>query len=1244
MNNKIIARGLAVISLFLFLFIYSFALPQQAHAQIPCYTYTPSTAATVSVSLLTSSGASQTITIPNQNPPSILQTISFDAPNYLCAMFYNLQYPQLLFANFLTSAGVIPFKGSPFALNLPYSYTDGIGYNYGWFEYMDYEGLPDMGYSAATENAVISTIDTSHQFSINAGNGVGTGNGYGTSVGFSGNDIAIYPAYGPLTMTAPATNCVALSGAGPRKIVFLRGASSGMSVSDFVAQANKVITSGFKTIEPLKSNFDQFSFYLDLKNYTETSYPEVVTPTGGVFFTQAATQSLMNQNSCSGVTGAADQYFFYAGATSGFERGMSINKGHFSGFNISQSTDPLVAIHEMGHAYAGLQDEYAIPGSTYAPSGALAPAENCSTKPSKDFRDRPNNKWYGAPKIQGCGYLGSGPLPLIDSTYYRPSNSSLMNLVGSYGNDNHFNVISCGYMLAAIKHQDISTPAIAETNALSNWPTCLSMASAGTVVADGIPASASTPIASNFTPAGNGGTITGSGFTTTGNEIMLTPVTGTAQAPVTTQSANVFSVFDVFKNLFNKIIPEAHGQTTTTSYQIDDVPSIDGTSLNFTVPTSTPDGTYKISVAALNSPWTATSYTIVVSGNGAGNPGTGTGTGTSTGTGGTTTGAAYPASKPAAAVYSCTSGYTLQSNNTCFKPAVTTNTPASSYGASLGCQSGYSYNASMNVCQGTYNGLPINAAAQYTCPSGGTLSGSTCNVPASSVTTAANTVTATAKYSCSTGYTLATATCTINGPTNLTANSSKNGQVTLTWSNNSVPNGYNTCVERALGTTGTFSCLTALMPPSGSTILPTTYVDAGLPPYTKYQYRVRMALMSTLGTLTGSYSSPYSNTITATTAQIPTAPTVTATAQSTSGINLTWTSSENNISGYGVYLISGTVKTFIATTTVKNYAVSGLSAGTQYCYGVISSVNPINNSAMGKSVCATTVSTPVATTTPPVTPPATTTPPVITPPPATTTPPATTPPTATTIPATITYTCISGQTLNASNRCARTGSSFTTAPTAHYSCPTNYTLNTVTRTCTKNVTATVTTTVFPAVTAPAPTATEVTAPTVTATTTQVTPPILTTPSPTPTTTSVPATVAYTCSTGYTLTGTTCSKTTQNTTGTAASVTTTCPSGSTLRTSASGATSCVSTASHSITPPTNTYSCPAGATLNTTTHTCYSSTTTSIPATATYTCPSNYTLDTITNSCSAPLSMKTSTSTTTASVWDSITDWFSHLFK
>ncbi|MFH1026092.1 MAG: Ig-like domain-containing protein, partial [Nitrospirota bacterium] len=81
---------------------------------------------------------------------------------------------------------------------------------------------------------------------------------------------------------------------------------------------------------------------------------------------------------------------------------------------------------------------------------------------------------------------------------------------------------------------------------------------------------------------------------------------------------------------------------------------------------------------------------------------------------------------------------------------------------------------------------------------------------------------------------------------------------------------------------------------------------------------------------------------------------LTATAVSSSQIDLRWNPSTDTggsgLAGYKVYRAT----TQIATTTATNYSDNGLAANTQYCYQVASYDNAGNNSAKCTQVCATT--------------------------------------------------------------------------------------------------------------------------------------------------------------------------------------------------------------------------------------------------------------------------------------------------
>ena len=142
------------------------------------------------------------------------------------------------------------------------------------------------------------------------------------------------------------------------------------------------------------------------------------------------------------------------------------------------------------------------------------------------------------------------------------------------------------------------------------------------------PSSSPAPKVNGVVPDTSSGTantfkVSGSGFNTSENLIKLIPVSSGAMISSNDRVANIFSAFEVIWEQLKNLVPFVHGQTTvgTGYYLIDNIPA-NGASLSFAVPSNVPDGKYKVSVSGVDSLWTDTSYTIVVSGNGAGDPST----------------------------------------------------------------------------------------------------------------------------------------------------------------------------------------------------------------------------------------------------------------------------------------------------------------------------------------------------------------------------------------------------------------------------------------------------------------------------------------------------------------------------------------------------------------------------------------------------------------------------------------------
>jgi len=165
-------------------------------------------------------------------------------------------------------------------------------------------------------------------------------------------------------------------------------------------------------------------------------------------------------------------------------------------------------------------------------------------------------------------------------------------------------------------------------------------------------------------------------------------------------------------------------------------------------------------------------------------------------------------------------------------------------------------------------------------------------------------------------------------PSSLNAASVSSSQINLYWTDGSTnEDGFK--IERCTGSTCTnFSQITTV----GADVK--AYNNTGLAASTAYSYRVRA--YNTGG------DSAYSNTASAMTqaAQPPAAPTsLTATAASSSQINLTWTDNSSNETGFKIERCDvSPCSSFSPLATVgasvKSYSNTGLKANTSYTYRV----------------------------------------------------------------------------------------------------------------------------------------------------------------------------------------------------------------------------------------------------------------------------------------------------------------------
>ena len=199
---------------------------------------------------------------------------------------------------------------------------------------------------------------------------------------------------------------------------------------------------------------------------------------------------------------------------------------------------------------------------------------------------------------------------------------------------------------------------------------------------------------------------------------------------------------------------------TSPQYTITGLSSSDESTIAFQVPATVPGGTYKLYIQTAGSTWIMTSSVIIVT-----NTGTGGGGGTGTGTTGPGTSGSLPSTVPvkpsiaATANYSCPNGGSL-SGTSCNVAAHSISANVS-YSCSDG--SGVSYgsyeDSSSNWHNGAYCHGAYTATTYAASASYSCPSGDSMNSDGTSCTVPASSYTATTIYSCPANYSLSGSTC-----------------------------------------------------------------------------------------------------------------------------------------------------------------------------------------------------------------------------------------------------------------------------------------------------------------------------------------------------------------------------------------------------------------------------------------------------------------------------------------------------
>jgi hypothetical protein len=184
-------------------------------------------------------------------------------------------------------------------------------------------------------------------------------------------------------------------------------------------------------------------------------------------------------------------------------------------------------------------------------------------------------------------------------------------------------------------------------------------------------------------------------------------------------------------------------------------------------------------------------------------------------------------------------------------------------------------------------------------------------------------------------------------PTNLSATAVSGSQINLAWTDNTSDESEFRIERLADGATYTEIGVVAADV--------TTYADTSLSAATQYWYRVRAY------NATG--PSAFAGPTSATTLSAPPAPTnLSATAVSSSQIDLSWTDNASTETGFRIQRAVGTAaftEIAVVTANVTTYADTSLSAATQYRYRV-RAYNAIGASVFAGPTSATTLPAPTA--------------------------------------------------------------------------------------------------------------------------------------------------------------------------------------------------------------------------------------------------------------------------------------------
>lgn len=284
--------------------------------------------------------------------------------------------------------------------------------------------------------------------------------------------------------------CAPVSGGSPHKVVYMRGKSSMQDISQLFGREEAVRIYGFESIEPLRTYSGEgqgkrgryFAHLIDLISHDDTKWDTLF----GKFFVFANKEP----RKISACGRDASQYFFQTGR-------IKVGTGYAPyGGGIAFVSPVLTTIswiHELGHSFSGLEDNYHTGFDlTLYFANCAAPGREPHWGSVARSRAFGGDGFYYGDKVPGCSVRGQsrpsgenimcggkGCTKSIKSDNYAGA-SNEFNVGSSYSysdtsSSNGFDVVSCGYLSQAIKGGTASLSSFDKDDLVANWEKCMKM-------------------------------------------------------------------------------------------------------------------------------------------------------------------------------------------------------------------------------------------------------------------------------------------------------------------------------------------------------------------------------------------------------------------------------------------------------------------------------------------------------------------------------------------------------------------------------------------------------------------------------------------------------------------------------------------------------------------------------------------------------------------------------------------------